>query len=81
MNFPIGFSGGRILSEVGKHPTERQNPNSLSSLATWSLFTFPNPRRQIYTKNVSRAFKAQQKSAEAGKEKGQKSGMITFYIL
>jgi hypothetical protein len=77
---PIGFSGGRILSEVSVilPPTERQNPNSLSSFATLSLFTFPNPRRQ---KNVSRVFKTQQKSTEAGKEKGQKSGMIAFYIL
>jgi hypothetical protein len=32
-------------------------------------------------KNVSRVFKTQQKSTEAGKEKGQKSGMIAFYIL
>ena len=46
-----------------------------------SFLTFSNLRRQISAKNGSCAFKTQQKSTEAGKEKGPKSGMITFYIM
>ena len=66
-----------ICHRLRRTLVRRQNPNLFDS----PELTFSNLRRQISAKNGSGAFKTQQKSTEAGKEKGPKSGMITFYIL